>query len=133
MAKKGCVTGLGLSAATGVELRVKADGRFPRRYKFVLRDDTTFNGVCYTASFTIGMNQGSLKNLVFESDGEAVRIPFDSLVPTIFAKTVPGAKINLRNICSVQLALSKFEYDGGLNGLFQEGSFELDLLDVRTY
>ena len=62
-----------------------------------------------------------------------MRLPFASLVPTIFARTVPDVTINLRNVVAVQLALSKFEYDGGLNPLFKEGAFELELIDVRVY
>ena len=64
---------------------------------------------------------------------ETVRIPYDSLVPTIFARTVPNVEIDLTNIVGLQLALSKFEYDGELNPLFSQGAFELDVLEVRTY
>ena len=41
--------------------------------------------------------------------------------------------IDLTNIVGLQLALSKFEYDGGINSLFKEGTFALDVLDVSTY
>jgi hypothetical protein len=128
---------LDLSGTSGVELKLRPDGR-ERRYKFVLRDSTDFNGVCWTASFTVGSPQARVMSLVASLRGgdgavETVRIPYDTLVPTIFAKTVPDVEIDLTNIVSLQLALSKFEYDGGLNPLFTEGSFELDVIDVCAY
>lgn len=128
---------LDLSGTSGVELKLRPDGR-ERRYKFVLRDSTDFNGVCWTASFTVGSPQARVMSLVASLGGgdgavETVRIPYDTLVPTIFAKTVPDVEIDLTNIVSLQLALSKFEYDGGLNPLFTEGSFELDVIDVCAY
>jgi len=82
------------------------------------------------------MNRGSLlsgvRQLVDEG-AETVRLPFDALVPTIFARTVPDVTIDLSSIVSVQLALSKFEYDGALSPLFKEGRFEIDILDVSVY
>ena len=122
---------LDLSATQGVELKLRSDG-IERRYKCVLRDSTDFNGICWTASFTVGSPQSKLTSL-FSSGVESVRIPFSSLVPTIFAKTVPDVSIDLTNIVGLQLALSKFEYDGGINSLFKEGTFALDVLDVSTY
>lgn len=122
---------LDLSATQGVELKLKPDGK-ERRYKCVLRDSNDFNGICWTASFTVGSLQGKLASL-FTNGVETVRIPHESLVPTIFAKTVPDVRIDLTNIVGLQLALSKFEYDGGLNPLFTDGSFELDVVDVATF
>ena len=42
--------------------------------------------------------------------------------------------IDLTNIVGLQLALSKFEYDGGINSLFKEGTFAVDVcwMSVRT-
>lgn len=127
---------LDLSAGTGIELRVRPVGGNPLRYKFILRDTTDFNGITHAASFDVGMNQGSLLGGIRTAiDGgvETVRLPFSALVPTIFARTVPDAAIDLRNIVAVQLALSKFEYDGGLSPLFKEGRFEIDVVDVSLY
>jgi hypothetical protein len=110
---------LDLSATTGVVLKVRPDGT-ERRFKFVLRDSTDFNGICWTASFTVG--SPSLTSLVASVVGsdisESVHIPYDTLVPTIFAKTVPEVSLDLANVVGVQIALSTFEYDGGLNPLF---------------
>jgi len=128
---------LDLSATQGIELKVRPDGK-ERRFKFVLRDSTDFNGICWTASFTVGRPQARLMSLFAsviggESGVESVRIPYSTLAPTIFAKTVPDVTIDLANIVGVQIALSKFEYDGMLNPLFSEGTFELDVLEVATY
>jgi hypothetical protein len=122
---------LDCSAATGVQLRLRASGA-PLRYKFILRDSTDFNGICYTTSFDVGTPAGVLTRLL-DGGVETVRVPFDSMVPTIFARTIPDATINLRNIVSVQFALSKFEYDGGLSPLFREGHFELDIVGISVY
>jgi hypothetical protein len=121
---------LDVSATKGVELKVRPDGK-ERRYKFILRDNTEFNGITWTASFTVGSPAAKLASL--GSGEQTVRIPYSSLIPTLFARTVPNVRIDLTNIVQMQLALSKFEYDGGLNSLFEEGSFEFGLLDVATY
>jgi len=113
---------LDLTATKGVVLKLRPDGK-ARRFKFVLRDNTDFNGITWTASFTVGRKKGV----------EFVRIPYGSLIATLFAKTVPDVSIDLTNIVAMQLTLSKFEYDGALNKLFTEGNFEMDVLDVSTY
>ena len=64
---------------------------------------------------------------------QTIRVPFRSFVPTIFARTVPDASLDLRNVVAFQLALSKFEYDGGLSPAFREGPFELELQDIAVY
>jgi hypothetical protein len=88
-----------------VTLRVRTPaGQDELRFKFILRDSTDFNGIAHTASFDAG-GAG-------EARDETVRLPFDAFVPTLFARTVPGATLNTRNVVGVQFALSKFEYDG---------------------
>ena len=80
-------------------------------------------------------HQGDLVRLEELLDGgaETVKVPLESLVPTIFARTIPDATLDRTNIVGVQFALSKFEYDGGLSPLFREGAFEIDILDVAAY
>jgi len=119
------------SSATGVQLRLRPSGG-ATRYKFLLRDSSDFNGVCYQSTFEVGTARGLVVRLL-ASGIETVRIPFATLVPTIFARTVPDAEINLRNIVSVQFALSKFELNDALNPLFREGPFELEIVDVAVY
>jgi len=123
---------LDCSAATGVVLRVRPGSGAALRYKCILRDSADFNGICYTASFDVGTS-GGLFSRMLNSGVETIKVPFDRLVPTIFARTVPDAAIDLSNIVSVQFALSKFEYDGGLSPLFREGRFQIDIVDVSVY
>ena len=70
---------------------------------------------------------------LLDGGAETVKVPLESLVPTIFARTIPDATLDRTNIVGVQFALSKFEYDGGLSPLFREGAFEIDILDVAAY
>ena len=112
---------LDLSAASGLVLRVKGNGL---RYKFLLRTDTAFDSIAYTTSFVT--KEGG--------EWEDVVLPFDSFVPVFRAKTVTGeeaAPINLSNIVSAQIMLSKFEYDGDLNPDFKAGAFALPLASIR--
>lgn len=111
---------LDLSACSGIALRVRADGF---RYKAILRDSADWNGVAWTASFDAPSGPGA----------GVVTIPFGKFVPTLFAKTVRGAApLQTGAIAALQLSLSKFEYDGGLNPTFREGAFELTLVEVRA-
>lgn len=65
---------------------------------------------------------------------QSVRVPFSSFVPVFRARTMPGAPpLDASNICSIQLMLSKFEYDGALNPHFRTGQFELPLERITAY
>jgi len=109
-----------LSGYEGVEIRVKGDGK---RYKFILRTETNWDGTGYCYSF----------------DTEAdtwinVKVPFAELIPVFRAKTVKDApRIDDNRICSVQLMLSKFEYDGELNPNFSAGTFTLEVETIKAY
>lgn len=104
----------------GIQLRVKGDGQ---RYKFLMRSDDKWDSIAYSHSF----------------DTEAgawidVQIPFSTLIPAFRAKTLTdAAPLNARHICSLQLMLSKFEYDGNLNPHFTPGSFALELQCISAY
>lgn len=104
----------------GIQLHLRGDGQ---RYKLILRDQTGWDSLAYAASF----------------DTEAgvwirVDIPFTTFRPTFRARTVATAPpLALGQICSVQLMLSKFEYDGDLNPQFQPGAFGLDLWEMAVY
>lgn len=109
-----------LSGYDGVELRVRGDGK---RYKFMLRDESRWDGVAYCASFDTAANEWT-----------TVRIPFADLLPVFRAKTVrDGSTIDSGRIRSVQLMLSKFEYDGALNPHFAPGLFQLEVEAIRVY
>ena len=108
---------LDMSGCQGVELRLrKGDGQ---RFKFVVRDSTDFNGVCWTTEF--------------DARGSVIRIPFSKQIPTIFAKTVPGKSFDDKSVVGFQVAYSKFGYDGKLNINFQLGDFALQLLELKSY
>ena len=108
---------LDMSGCKGVELRLrKGDGR---RFKFVVRDSTEFNGVCWTTEF--------------DAKNAAIRIPFDKQKPTIFANVVAGKSFEARNVAGFQFAYSKFAYEGELNKKFTLGEFALQILELRSY
>ena len=111
---------LDVSGCRGLILRIQGDGN---RYKLILRDDEEWNGVAWSLSFDTTADKVT-----------EVRIPFASLIPTRFARTVAlTAPFNLKSLTAVQLTLSKFEYDGGLNPKFKEGPFSLNLESIRTF
>ncbi len=113
-------TPLNLAGYTGVELRVKGDGK---RYKFFLRTDTKWDGVAYSYSFDTEPN-----NWI------TVRIPFDKFVPVFRAKTLDFSEaIDPSKISSMQLMLSKFEYDKELNPKFEPGGFALQVESIKAY
>jgi Complex I intermediate-associated protein 30 (CIA30) len=111
---------LNLAGSAGLMLRVKGDGK---RYKFLIRDGERWDSVAYASSFD------TQKDL-----WETIHIPFASLVPVFRAKTVKEVSaLNLSQIRSLQLMLSKFEYDGALNPLFEAGSFSLLVQSIEVY
>jgi hypothetical protein len=154
------VGSLDLSATQGIELKLRPDGQ-QRRFKFNLRDNSDFNGIIWQASFNVGGPDASIAD--FEkvpeasytgvsygrpasnsgahpeapsriSGVETVRIPYSSFIPTVTARTIPtDIRLDLTSIFTMQLTLSKFEYDGGLNPLYKDGAFEMDVLDISTY
>jgi Complex I intermediate-associated protein 30 (CIA30) len=103
---------LNLSGSTGLELRLKGDGQ---RYKFLIRDEDSWDSVAYSHSFD-----------TIADEWLTVQIPFAQLIPVFRAKTVNAARpLNTTQIRSMQLMLSKFEYDGALNPHFTAGEFRL--------
>lgn len=107
---------LDMSGCKGVELRLrKGDGQ---RYKFVARDSTEFNGICWTTAFDVG---------------SVIRIPFSKQIPTLFANSVSGKTFDDENVVGFQLAHSKFEYDGQLNKKFKLGDLALQILELKAY
>lgn len=108
-----------LSAFTGIELRVKGDGK---RYKFMLRSETRWDGIAHCYSFDTEPNIWI-----------TVKIPFTALVPVFRAKTVDNDPIDSSHIFAMQLMLSKFEYDGALNPRFEPGFFQLEIESIQAY
>ncbi len=111
---------LDLSDYEGIELKVTGDGK---RYKFIARCEGKWDGIGYCYSF----------DTVYDFP-TTVRIPFKDLIPVFRAKTVSDAtQIDASKIYSMQLMLSKFEYDGELNPKFEAGSFTLKVDSIKAY
>lgn len=111
---------LDCSECRGIQMKVKGDGQ---RYKFIARDDEEWNGIAWSLSFDTKADKWV-----------DVKIPFTQLKPTKFAKTVVLSKgFDSKSLSAIQLTLSKFEYDGGLNPSFKEGPFELEVESITTF
>ena len=111
---------LDLSGYQGVKLRVKGDGQ---RYKIFIRTESTWDGVGYSYSFDTVANNWL-----------DIQIPFTDLVPVFRAKIVKDCPpMDISKVCSMQLMLSKFEYDGALNPAFNPGFFALEVASIQAY
>ncbi|MDR9405205.1 MAG: CIA30 family protein [Halothece sp. Uz-M2-17] len=111
---------LDLSSYEGIYVRVKGDGN---RYKFFLRCDNRWDGIGYAYSFD------TVKDTWID-----VYVPFNELTPVFRAKTMDDAPaLNTAAINSMQLMLSKFEYNKALNPSFQPGSFRLEVEQIAAY
>lgn len=61
-------------------------------------------------------------------------VPFSDFHPVWRARSAPGAPpLDPSQISSLQIMLSKFEYDGDLNPHFTPGRFSLSIAEVSTY
>ena len=111
---------LNLSGYEGIYLRVKGDGN---RYKFFLRCDSRWDGIGYASSFD------TQKDTWLD-----VYIPFEKLAPVFRAKIMEDAPSFQENqVNSMQLMLSKFEYDKQLNPHFNPGAFRLEIEMIEAY
>mmetsp|Transcript_25895 Transcript_25895/g.40196 ORF Transcript_25895/g.40196 Transcript_25895/m.40196 type:complete len:265 (-) Transcript_25895:207-1001(-) len=122
---------LDMEQCQGIELKLK--GGNGRRFKFIVRDSTDFNGVCWTSSFDAPQSGGRMFNIGFVGGKDSAKIPFSKQVPTIFARTVPDQTFDLKNVVAFQLAYSMFEYDGDLNPNFELGDFSLQVMEMKVY
>eukprot|EP00775_Hariotina_reticulata_P012925 gene12925-13053_t len=111
---------LDLAAYEGLKLRVKGNGL---RYKCIIRTDSNWDGIGYCKSFDSSAGEW-----------QDIFLPFSEFIPTFRARTVPGgAALNPSSISSIQLMLSKFEYDGALNPAFKAGYMELPITSITGY
>lgn len=111
---------LNLGRWQGTMLCAQGDGQ---RYKWILRDNPGWDSLAYCRSFDTEAQQVT-----------TVRIPFLDMVATRRARTVPEASsLNPAQLHSMQLMLSKFEYDGDLNPAFQAGAFSLMVERLGVY
>eukprot|EP00210_Caulerpa_lentillifera_P005561 g5320.t1 len=108
-----------LSGYDGIKLKLKGDGQ---RYKFMLRTTDKWDDVSFCKSF----------NTV--EGWQEVKLEFSDFSPVFRAKTVsPPLPLDLKNISSLQIMLSKFEYDGNLNPSVKMGRFELPIESMKAY
>ena len=108
------------SSCTGFLLSVTGDGQ---RYKFVARDTADWEGIAWSTTFDTTAGQVT-----------EVKVPFSGMIPTKRASTVkPTYPFNKERLSDVQMTLSKFEYDGGLNPSFTAGPFQLTLNQISYY
>ncbi|MGA1475168.1 MAG: CIA30 family protein, partial [Prochlorothrix sp.] len=123
----------------GIELRVRGDGR---RYKFLLRSSSGWDSLAYAAGFDTEAvlardSNGNILTPDPSTQAEAwqtVRLPFAALRPVFRARTVADAPpFDSAQVTSLQLMLSKFEYDGALNPRFQAGPFRLEVESIAVY
>ncbi|MEO1006426.1 MAG: CIA30 family protein, partial [Cyanobacteria bacterium J06638_38] len=111
---------LDLADYEGIEIRVVGDGK---RYKFITRCEGKWDGIGYCYSFDTIYNFPT-----------TIRIPFKDLIPVFRAKTVTEAsQFDAAKVYSLQLMLSKFEYDGELNPKFEPGAFQLEVEYIKAY
>ncbi|AFZ53112.1 MAG: hypothetical protein Kow0091_32880 [Geminocystis sp.] len=108
-----------LSAYEGIRLRVQGDGN---RYKFITRCEGKWDGISYCYSFN------TIANVWMTID-----IPFKDLIPVFRAKTVNADQFDQTRVYSLQLMLSKFEYDGAYNPTFRAGVFSLEIESIKAY
>lgn len=110
---------LDLADYQGIEIKVTGDGK---RYKFIARCEGQWDGIAYCYSFD-----------TIDNYATTIQIAFKDLIPVFRAKTVTEAdKIDTSKIYSMQLMLSKFEYDGELNPQFEPGAFTLKIEYIKA-
>lgn len=111
---------LNLATYQGLTLRVQGDGQ---RYKLFLRDREGWDAIAYGTSFD-----------TVADEWITVQIPFTQLMPVFRAKTQPDARpLDPSSIRSLQLMLSKFEYDKALNPHFRPGPFCLQVQEISAW
>eukprot|EP00286_Rhodomonas_abbreviata_P002472 CAMPEP_0181344478 /NCGR_PEP_ID=MMETSP1101-20121128/32196_1 /TAXON_ID=46948 /ORGANISM="Rhodomonas abbreviata, Strain Caron Lab Isolate" /LENGTH=234 /DNA_ID=CAMNT_0023456287 /DNA_START=191 /DNA_END=895 /DNA_ORIENTATION=+ len=110
-----------LGAFTGVAVKVFCERGM--RYKIILRDREGWDTVAWCHSFDT--TPGKWMDL---------KVPFSSFIPVVRGSTTKLSQpIDSSSIYSVQLMLSKYEYDGALNPNFEEGPFSLGIAPIRAY
>lgn len=92
------------------------------RFKFATRDNEEWNGIAYTWIFNTK-----------KGETVEVKLPFKDAKPTKFAKIVDADKLDTSRLVTLQLTLSKFEFDGDLNPAFGPGEFCVDLESIDLY
>jgi len=118
---KNCDPAYDITGYSSLGMRVRCDRGM--RYKVILRDAPGWDTIAWCFSFDTKAGQWM-----------DLKVPLKDFIPVVRGNTLRDAprKINTANIYSVQVMLSKYEYDGALNPNFQEGPFSLDFGAVRA-
>lgn len=127
---------LDMSKCEGVQFKVKVSSSMNKKstFKTVVRDSTDFNGICWTGLLKTQSNNPTFASLLGSNKDEiSVKIPFESMIPAIFAKVIPDVILDRSNIVAFQLVYSKFLFDGELNASFEAGDFSVTLLELQAY
>lgn len=108
---------LDAGGCAGLSLRVLGDGR---RYKAILRNEAGWDSPTQCASFD-----------TVAGEWQTVALPWAAFKPVFRAKTVRGGPaVDPSKLVSLQIMLSKFEYDGALNPTHRVGEFRLPIAKV---
>jgi hypothetical protein len=110
-----------MNSCKGLEYKLKTSSSTVKSYKFAVRDSTEFNGITWATSVDVKPGLSTVK------------VPFAKQVPTLFAKIVPNQTFRKDNVVGIQIAFSKFAYDGGLNPKFSLGGVNLQIMEIRAY
>jgi hypothetical protein len=110
-----------MNSCKGLEYKLKTSSSKTKTYKFVSRDSTEFNGITWATSVDVKPGLSTVK------------VPFAKQVPTLFAKIIPDETFRKDNVVGLQIAFSKFAFDGGLNTKFSLGDVNLQILEIRAY
>jgi hypothetical protein len=110
-----------MNSCKGLEYKLKTSSSTTKRFKFVVRDSTEFNGITWATS--VDVKPGS----------STVKVPFAKQVPTLFAKIIPDQTFRKDNVVGLQIAFSKFAYGGDLNPKFSLGGVNLQIIEIRAY
>eukprot|EP00898_Chlorokybus_atmophyticus_P001677 jgi/Chlat1/250/Chrsp1S03047 len=117
---KTTTTPLQLQGYDGVSLMVRGDGK---RYKMNLKTEVETPEFTYQASFD-----------TVEGQWVTVDIPFDRFRPVKRARLqLDAAPLPLDSVRQIGLVLSRFEYEGAPNIIFDEGKFSLEIASIRAY
>jgi len=118
---RNCDPPFDITGYSSLGVRVKCDKGM--HYKIILRDEDGWDTIAWCYSFDTKPNQWI-----------DLKAPLKDFIPVVRGNTLRNAQrgIDRAKIYSVQLMISKYEYDGALNPNFLEGSFNLDFGAVRA-
>ena len=116
-----------LSAATGIAMRVKSDGR---AYKITLKTDArhdsrpvSFQAPIATDSAGVNIQGVNIQELNTQGQWSDVKIPFSELKPSIRGRTLEAVLFDSAKVETLGIIIA----DG------QDGSFRLEIDEIKTF